>query len=220
LAFAVQLWQLVLTIMSLWLIESAGRRAILLIGAIAFAGSTLTLALASVYDFDGFIAVTAIFIFIGGFGCGWGGMPWFIASEINESENLAVTNSLGGASNWLTSFLVVLTAQPLQAALGASGLFFFFAANCFVLCVFIFLWVPETKGRPLKEITRQLSNSSSLDNLKKLLPRSLSSQIFAEPDSPASPTALEDQNKAQMTAWTNAAKPITATGPPYVSEVS
>jgi hypothetical protein len=40
-----------------------------------------------------------------------GGIPWFIAGEINTPENLGPTNSLAGSLNWLMSFSIVLAAK-------------------------------------------------------------------------------------------------------------
>lgn len=218
-AFAVQLLQLATVLISPVVIESAGRRVILLAGSLVCAASMLVIALAATLGLPSVLAIAPIFVFVSMFGFGLGGIPWFIAGELNSTKNKGVTTSLGGALNWTTSFLVVLTVEPLRLAIGDGGLFIFYTCNCTLVAIFVFLLVPETKGVTVAQITRKLSESSSMDNLKELFGRSPKggdtdtkrmSRVFTEPDEL---DAIAEKRKTAAVSTAGPPAPTSA-GPP------
>ena len=69
--------------------------------------------------------------------------------------------SLGGgiatAANWLFAFFTTKEFEDLEIVLDRFGAFWLFAGICLVGVVFVFFFVPETKGRSLEEIEAQLA---------------------------------------------------------------
>merc|ERR1712196_217399 len=105
--------QVILTGISCWLMERAGRRALLLFGSCSMSLSCLALAyyyLAqdhadSMYT-PSWLAIGGITLFIVGFSFALGPIPWLILAEIFPTEVRSSASSLATAANWSFSFLV------------------------------------------------------------------------------------------------------------------
>jgi hypothetical protein len=59
--------------------------------------------------------------------------------------------SIGGSSNWLNNFAVGLSTSPFIAA-SNFGTFIFFGCITVVGAIWVYFFVPETKGRTLEEM--------------------------------------------------------------------
>ena len=75
-------------------------------------------------------------------------------SEIFPNRARARAAGISTAANWTANFLVSLSFPVLQAMMGPS-LWFLYAAMGVAAFVFIVGYVPETKGKSLKDISRQ-----------------------------------------------------------------
>ena len=60
------------------------------------------------------------------------------------------------AALWIACFLLTYTFPLLNAWLGPAGTFWLYAALCATNFVFIFRCLPETKGKSLEQIEREL----------------------------------------------------------------
>lgn len=65
---------------------------------------------------------------------------------------LARIASLSTVINWGTSFVVTKFFESIQNALGIWWCYWIFAIVCAVGFVFVFLLLPETKGKSVEEI--------------------------------------------------------------------
>jgi MFS transporter, SP family, galactose:H+ symporter len=77
---------------------------------------------------------------------------WLMISEIYPLRIRGTAMSVASIANWGSNFLVALTFPVLLAALGGAGSFWLFAVLGIVAWIFVYLRVPETKGRTLEEI--------------------------------------------------------------------
>jgi hypothetical protein len=59
--------------------------------------------------------------------------------------------SIGGSSNWLNNFAVAISTSPFIEA-SQFGAFIFFGVVTVIGVLFIYFYVPETKGRTLEEM--------------------------------------------------------------------
>lgn len=60
--------------------------------------------------------------------------------------------------NWVCNLIVSLTFLTLTKALGSSGTFLLFAGYCVIGLVFIYWFVPETKGLQFEELEKMLKS--------------------------------------------------------------
>ncbi|XP_012270773.1 solute carrier family 2, facilitated glucose transporter member 1 isoform X3 [Orussus abietinus] len=152
-----------MTIVSLILVEKAGRKTLLLVGFSGMFIDTILLAIcltfADVSRVAAYFSIVLVIMFVVLFATGPGSIPWFLVSELfNQSARPAAT-SVAIAVNWTANFIVSIGFLPLQEVLGAY-VFIIFAILQGFFVIFIYKKVPETKNKTIEEISsmfRQIS---------------------------------------------------------------
>ena len=81
---------------------------------------------------------------------------WVVIAEIFPNRIRSSAMSISITALWSACFLLTYTFPLLNAALGAAGTFWTYAAVCLAGAVFLWLRLPETKGRTLEEIETDL----------------------------------------------------------------
>jgi hypothetical protein len=64
--------------------------------------------------------------------------------------------SIATIANWAANFVVTISFLTLLSAIGGDGAFFLYAFLTLVALIYFWTKVPETKGRSLQEIERDL----------------------------------------------------------------
>jgi len=150
-----------MTFISLVLIEKAGRKTLMLIGLCGMFLMT-TLLLAALLTFQtvsamSYVAIIAVILFVVGFATGPGSIPWFFVTELFAQSGRPTATSIAVSVNWSANFLVGLGFGPIQMLVGPWVFLVFMIIQVFFI-VYVFLAVPETKGRTVEEITAQFRN--------------------------------------------------------------
>ena len=101
------------------------------------------------------LAFTCLLIFMGGFGLGWGPIPFLVMSEIVPTCARGTVGGIGAALNWTTSFLVTYLFHDLNKAFSYYGTFWLYAGFGLASLIFVAVLLPETKGRTLEKIEQQ-----------------------------------------------------------------
>ncbi|KAJ0184281.1 hypothetical protein K1T71_000704 [Dendrolimus kikuchii] len=146
----------VMTIVSLFLVEIAGRKTLLLIGFSSMLACTISLTVANLYSeahvWVSYLCIALVILFVVGFAVGPGSIPWFLVTELFNQNSRPAASAVAVTINWTANFIVGLSFLPLSLQLGAN-VFIIFAVLQFLFIVFIFLKVPETKNKTIEEIT-------------------------------------------------------------------
>jgi MFS family permease len=87
-------------------------------------------------------------------------VTWVVISEIFPNRIRGAAMAVSVSSLWIACFLLTLTFPILNAKLGSAGTFWLYAAICVAGFFFIKLKLPETKGKSLEEIERELVGKS------------------------------------------------------------
>lgn len=147
----------IFTVVSLFLVEKAGRRTLHMIGLGGMAACsilmTVSLLLKDAYQWMSFVCIGAILVFVAFFEIGPGPIPWFIVAELFSQGPRPAAMAVAGCSNWTSNFLVGLLFPSAAFYLGAY-VFIVFTGFLVIFLVFTFFKVPETRGRTFEEITR------------------------------------------------------------------
>lgn len=98
------------------------------------------------------LSAIAVVAFVGFFAVGLGPVPFLLASELVGQEAVGATQSWCLAANYVATFLVAqffpIVNTALNNLLGGHGwVYFIFAALAVGSAFFVFLNVPETKGK-------------------------------------------------------------------------
>ncbi|KAG7238008.1 hypothetical protein INR49_031362 [Caranx melampygus] len=145
----------VFTMVSVALVDKAGRRTLTLVGLAGMCCSavamTVGMRLQSDFSWMTYVSLSAIFLFVSFFEIGPGPIPWFIVAELFSQGPRPAAIALAGCCNWTSNFIVGMTFQYIEAWLGCY-VFILFAVLLLGFTVFIYFRVPETKGKSLEEI--------------------------------------------------------------------
>lgn len=138
---------LLITIVSIWLIEKLGRRFLLLFSTVSMFASCILLTISMITEFS-VGRVLCIYLFVASFSIGIGPVSWLILNEIFLPEAISGAVAVAVSLNWLSNFVVGMTFEKVAEALG-NFTFLPFAGILAAFFVYSLLIVPETKGRPV-----------------------------------------------------------------------
>ncbi|XP_022958540.1 sugar carrier protein C-like [Cucurbita moschata] len=152
------------TVVSIFLVDKFGRRVLFLEGGTQMFISQVVVTAMIAYKFglDGVAGelskeyagavVLFICIYTAGFAWSWGPLGWLVPSEIFSLEVRSALQSVNVSVNMIFTFVV---AQVFTAMLCHMkfGMFIFFAFFVVVMSIFIYKFLPETKGVPIEEMT-------------------------------------------------------------------
>jgi sugar porter (SP) family MFS transporter len=145
----------VMTLVSMWLIDRVGRRPLLLTG---IAGMIVSLgALGYIFhhskggEFAG-LAVVILMFYVASFAISLGPIFWLLIAEIYPLKIRGLAAGIAAGTNWLANFAVSLTFLSLLKLLGPSLTFWLYGLLAIGSWLFSYYLVPETKGRSLEEI--------------------------------------------------------------------
>jgi SP family arabinose:H+ symporter-like MFS transporter len=141
------------TIIALWIIDRAGRKALLMFSAGAMAVCEIALGVAFVFQPPpGGVILACMMCAVAAFAVGLGPGVWVVLSEIFPTKIRGRAMSVATISLWSACLVLTSTFLSLVRAVTISGAFWLYSG----LCVFTFLFVwrvcPETKGKTLEEI--------------------------------------------------------------------
>ncbi|VVC30270.1 Sugar/inositol transporter,Major facilitator superfamily domain,Major facilitator, sugar transporter- [Cinara cedri] len=145
----------IMTLISLFLVEMSGRKTLLLIGFSSMFVDTVLLTISlmfvATYVWVSYFAVIFVMVFVIAFAVGPGSIPWFLVSELFSSSARPLATSIAVGVNWTANFVVGLGFLPLQEKLG-SNVFLIFVVLLGLFVLYVFKKVPETKNKTLEEI--------------------------------------------------------------------
>lgn len=157
-AMIVGLVNFLMTIVALWLVDRKGRKTLLLWGAVGMIASLAYLT----YEFsmpvqNGVGVLVALLVYISFFAASFAPVMWVIISEIYPNRIKGIAMSFSTAVSWLCTFLTVYFAPIIQGSLGLNYLFAIFGIFSIIAFVFVKIWIPETKGKSLEQIEKELN---------------------------------------------------------------
>ncbi|KAL4622503.1 solute carrier family 2, facilitated glucose transporter member 1-like isoform X1 [Arapaima gigas] len=165
------------TVVSLFVVERAGRRSLHLLGLLGMAGSavlmTIALALLDKLAWMSYISIVAVFAFVAFFEIGPGPIPWFIVAELFSQGPRPAAIAVAGFSNWTANFIVGM-CFPYVEKLCGSYVFIIFTLLLLGFFIFTYFKVPETKGRTFDEIAAGFRQTAA-SGVEKNSPEELNS---------------------------------------------
>lgn len=152
-----------LTILAMLLIDRVGRRPLLIGGLCGMAVGLFTVAVdfvvggSHLHGAGAVVALVALFFYTGSFAIGLGPVFWLLISEIYPVDVRGQAMSLATMANWGANFIVTISFLTLLEAIHGFGTFFLFSFLALFAVVYCVLRIPETKGKSLEQIERELT---------------------------------------------------------------
>ncbi len=146
----------VFTIIALYTIEKWGRRTLILLGAGGLGVIYLVLGTCYFMGVKGILMVALVVTAISVYAMTLGPVTWTLLSEIFPNRVRGVAMSICTFALWVGCCTLTFSFPSMNAALGSSGTFWIYSAICFCAFVFLYRRCPETKGKSLEELEREL----------------------------------------------------------------
>ena len=144
------------TFVALYTIEKWGRRTLMLIGAGGLGLIYLTLGTCYFFEVKGVMMVVLVVTAISVYAMTLGPVTWTLLAEIFPNRIRGVAMATCTFALWVGCCTLTFSFPSMNASLGSYGTFWIYSGIC--ICAFVFLWscCPETKGKSLEELEKEL----------------------------------------------------------------
>ena len=151
----------VFTFVALYTIEKWGRRTLMLIGAGGLGCIYLVLGVCYYLGMTGVLMVALVVAAISVYAMTLGPVTWTLLAEIFPNRIRGIAMATCTFALWVGCCTLTFSFPSMNAALGSSGTFWVYSGICVCAFVFLFLRCPETKGKSLEELERELTSPLS-----------------------------------------------------------
>ena len=147
---------LVFTFVALGVVDRGGRRILMLVGAAGLAVIYTGMGFCYHSGVKGLPMLLLVLSAIAFYSMSLAPVTWVVISEIFPNRIRGAAMSVAVTSLWTACFLLTYTFPLLNASLGPAGTFWLYAVICVAGFIYIHRKLPETKGKTLEQIEREL----------------------------------------------------------------
>lgn len=149
---------LAFTLIAMGTVDRFGRRGLMLIGCAGIGLSHVLLGGAYALGMKGVAVLVFTLCSLGCYGMSLAPVTWVLIAEIFPNRIRGAAISVAVSALWVACFILTFMFPILKGAIGMAQTFWLYAAICFAGLVFVWLKVPETKGKSLEQIERELAD--------------------------------------------------------------
>lgn len=142
---------IVFTVVAIVTVDRFGRKPLLIIGSVGMAIGALAVAFSDHFALKGLVPVVSVIVYAAFFMMSWGPICWVLISEIFPNTIRGKAVAIAVAFQWIFNYIVSSTFPPLYdfSPMTAYGLY---GSMCILAAVFVWKFVPETKGKTLEDM--------------------------------------------------------------------
>lgn len=147
------------TVVAIFTVDKFGRRPLMMAGAAIMAVSIIVIGTAAYFNAIGGYLLIFVLSYIAAFALSLGPVTWVLLAEIFPNHIRAKALSIAVFAQWASNFLVSQTFPMMNAKssfiyqeFNGGFPFWLYGVMGLVTVVFIYKWVPETKGRSLEQL--------------------------------------------------------------------
>ncbi|KAF6365341.1 solute carrier family 2 member 12 [Rhinolophus ferrumequinum] len=119
---------------------------------------------AEVPPFLKWLSLASLLVYVAAFSVGLGPMPWLLLSEIFPGGIRGRAMALTSSMNWGINLLISLTFLTVTDLIGLPWVCFIYAIMSLAALVFVVVFIPETKGCSLEQISMELAKANYVKN--------------------------------------------------------
>ncbi|KAA6350129.1 D-xylose-proton symporter [termite gut metagenome] len=148
------------TLVAIFTVDKWGRKPLLIIGSVGMAVGAFSVAICDSIGLKGIVPVVSIIVYAAFFMMSWGPVCWVLISEIFPNTIRGKAVAMAVAFQWIFNYLVSSTFPPMYdfSPMFAYGLY---GTMCVVSAIFVWRWVPETKGKTLENMSQMWKSRKS-----------------------------------------------------------
>ena len=146
----------VFTFVAIYTIDRLGRKTLMLIGAGGLCAIYAILGACYYFHITGFFMIVLVVAAIACYAMTLGPCTWVLLAEIFPNRVRAVAMGVSTFALWTGCSTLTYTFPFLNRSLGSYGTFWIYSAVCLLGFVFILSLLPETKGKRLEELEKEL----------------------------------------------------------------
>jgi sugar porter (SP) family MFS transporter len=147
---------LIFTVVAMRTVDNWGRRNLMLFGSLGLGIVYLLLGSAYYFQWSGLPVLILVIVAIGIYAMSLAPITWVVLSEIFPNRLRGAAMSIATFALWIACFLLTFSFPILNKSLGSYGTFWVYSLICFAGFLFIKNRLPETKGKSLEEIEKEL----------------------------------------------------------------
>lgn len=155
-SIGIGLINLIFTLIGINLIDRLGRKTLMYIGSIGYVISLSLISASFLLSWEGLALPIFLFVFIASHAIGQGAVIWVFISEIYPNHLRSAGQSFGTSTHWVLAAIIPSLVPVLFASIGAGVVFAVFAFMMVLQLLFVYFWMPETKGVSLESLAQQL----------------------------------------------------------------
>lgn len=145
---------LIFTFLAMRMVDSWGRRKLMLLGSIGLAVIYFMLGTSYFFELKGLAILVLVMVAIATYAMTLAPITWVVLSEIFPNSVRGAAMAIATTALWIACFVLTYTFPILNKMLNASGTFWLYGLICFSGFLFILKKLPETKGKSLEEIEK------------------------------------------------------------------
>ncbi|XP_026941825.1 solute carrier family 2, facilitated glucose transporter member 12 [Sagmatias obliquidens] len=119
---------------------------------------------ADVPAFLKWLSLASLLVYVAAFSIGLGPMPWLVLSEIFPGGIRGRAMALTSSMNWGINLLISLTFLTVTDLIGLPCVCFIYTIMSLASLVFVVVFIPETKGCSLEQISMELAKENYVKN--------------------------------------------------------
>ncbi|HBG40961.1 MAG TPA: D-xylose transporter XylE [Porphyromonadaceae bacterium] len=141
------------TLIAIFTVDKVGRKPLLISGSVGMAIGMFALSAMSHYGVISLWTLLFIIIFTASFMMSWGPICWVLISEIFPNKIRSKAVAIAVAAQWIANYLISSTYPALMDFSGTLT-YGFYGMMAVLSGLFVWKWIPETKGKSLEEMEK------------------------------------------------------------------
>ncbi|MDH2998342.1 MFS transporter [Pasteurellaceae bacterium LFhippo2] len=155
------------TTIAIFTVDKYGRKPLQIIGAIGMAIGMFVLGTAFYANLSGTVALTGMLFYVAAFAISWGPVCWVLLSEIFPNAIRSQALAIAVATQWIANYIVSWTFPMMDKSsylvehFNHGFAYWIYGVMAILASLFMWKYVPETKGKTLEELELLWSKNGS-----------------------------------------------------------
>ena len=150
------LTMMIFCIVAMFIVDKVGRKSLMLFGALGIGIIHVIMGLSFKYNFGGVAIVILVMAAIAIYAATLAPVVWVLLAELFPNRIRGVAMGISVMALWVAYFILTTTFPIMREQLGMPITFWSYAAFLFIAFIVMKIFLPETKGKSLEQIEREL----------------------------------------------------------------